>query len=37
MHYTCDHVTCIVNIKVEKDTANVIVKRRAIVNNDIYS
>ncbi len=29
MHYTCDHVTCIVNIKVEKDTANVIVKEES--------
>ncbi len=29
MHYTCDHVTCIVNVKVEKDTANVIVKEES--------
>ncbi len=29
MHYTCDNVTCIVHIKVEKDTANVIVKEES--------
>ncbi len=29
MHYTCDHVACIVNVKVEKDTANVIVKEES--------